>query len=198
MVENARLGAAMGIGAAVSSGIRELKTDQQSVIRASCKTMLFNQCGPQSCQALLGMRRGQKLIGIGAACVGDRHRLSTPDQFRTAAAEALPAPDRVLARVAVRQAVPPFHGLNCDPVANFDSTADQWHPQWRLRSTQKLAITGERQTERLQMFLETRHVLHCPEPQDWLCAHAPLRSGKPNTATAPSRATPTSRKQLVE
>ena len=69
MIENARLGAAVRIGAAVAAGIRQLQTDQQAVVGAGGQAMLFDQCGAQAGQAFLGMRSRHQLIGIGASFV---------------------------------------------------------------------------------------------------------------------------------
>src|SRR5437773_8207711 len=101
MVENTWLGAAMCVGAAVSPGIGELKADQQSVVGSSGGSMLFDQSGTQLCKTLLGVRSRQKLIRVGTSFVGNCYRLTPPDQLRAAAAEALPAPDCVRARIAI-------------------------------------------------------------------------------------------------
>ncbi len=69
MIENARLGAAMRIGAAVSPGICQLKADQQVLVGPGRQAMLFDQRSAQVCEASLGMRRRHQLIGIGASFV---------------------------------------------------------------------------------------------------------------------------------
>src|SRR6185312_4521192 len=125
MVENARLGATVGVWATVAARIGKLQTDQQAVVGAGGQPMLFDQRSAQAGQAFLRVRGRHQLIWIGTPFVGDGHCFSSPNQFRTAAAEALPAPNRVLRWVAVGQSVPALHGMHHDATADFDIVTDQ-------------------------------------------------------------------------
>ena len=120
------LGAAMCVGAAVSPGICELKADQNprrpgggrcssiSVVRSFARPARY--AAPPA------------VDWVGTSCVGNRYCFAPPDQFRAAAAEALPAPDCVRARIAIGQAIPAFHGLYRDPIADFISLRTK---RWR-------------------------------------------------------------------
>ena len=71
VVENARLGTAVGIGAAVAARICELQTYQQPVVRAGCLAVFFDQDGAQPRQPCAGVVGSDELIGIGASFMRD-------------------------------------------------------------------------------------------------------------------------------
>src|SRR6266496_321842 len=121
------------------------------------------------------MRRHQELIRIGAPFMRDRNGFSAPDQFPTAATEALPPPERTLSGVAVGRGIPAFHGLHRDPVADFGLTADEGPSQRGLWPKSEFAIARNRQMQRTQMVLKMRHVLHTSQPQNRVCAHIAFR-----------------------
>ena len=83
--------------------------------------MLVHQCFSKSRQALFGVWRDYKLVGIGARLVRYSHRFAAPDQSGSAAAESSPASDCALGRIAIRSTIPTLHRLNRDAVAHFEA-----------------------------------------------------------------------------
>ena len=57
VIENARFGAAVRVGAAVAAGVRQLQTDQQAVVGAGGQAMLIDQYRAQAGQAFLACAR---------------------------------------------------------------------------------------------------------------------------------------------
>src|SRR5207244_2156240 len=68
-----------------------------------------------------GARIEHQLVRIGAAVGADRDRLAAPDELRAREAEVAPAPPRVVAREAVVRAVPAFHRLDREAVADREA-----------------------------------------------------------------------------
>src|SRR5580704_18579411 len=122
-IEDARLGFSTDIGAAVAAGVGELKADDEAVGAAHGAFVFFDERGAHAGEAVARVRSDDDLIGIGAACVIDGGGFAAPDEFCAALAEALPAPDGVVAGVAVGRAVPAFHGIDGDAIADFDAAA---------------------------------------------------------------------------
>jgi hypothetical protein len=109
-------------------------------------------------EAFLHSRGGEKLVGVRPTFMANCNRLSTPDQLAAAAAEALPASNSILRRSPFGSRVPTLHGLNRDPVADFEWTLLQRPTQWRLRSCHNLGIAGDLQVESLQVSLKASNV----------------------------------------
>src|SRR5580704_15480747 len=118
-VEDARLGLSTGVGAAVAAGMGELEADDEAVGAAHGAFVFFDERGAHAGEAVARVRSDDDLIGIGAACVIDGGGFAAPDEFCAALAEALPAADGVVAGIAVGRAVPAFHGIDGDAIANF-------------------------------------------------------------------------------
>jgi hypothetical protein len=148
--------------------------------------MLLDQDLSQMGQAALGMWADHELVGIGAPLVTHRHGFSAPDKFRAAAAEAPPSVDRVLARVAVRRAVPAFHRMNGEAVADRDPVTHERLCQGRIRSTDQFLIARDREAERIQMLLEVRHVAQASQTYQLTRVH-PISSIDFLAPTAPSK-----------
>src|SRR5260370_31250585 len=102
--------------------------------------MLFNERRAQLRQSFVCMRGYDQLIWISPPIMGNSDCFSTPDQLRATGPEALPSPECVLGRIAVRRSIPAFHWVDCDPVANRDVIAQQRLGQRGLRTRDKLAI----------------------------------------------------------
>src|ERR1051326_7032609 len=161
--------------------------------------MLALQNVTQVREAFLRSLRGEKLVWIRSSFVGDRNGFSTPNQLAPAAAEPLPPPNGFFRRGAVRSRVPSFHGLNGDPVADFERTAFQRPAQRRLATGRDLRLAGDMQPECLQVTLKASNILEGPQANDCPAAHVALRrAGNPKTAIPPNNAIPTRTRQPSE
>ena len=138
-VEDSRRGPVVRVRTAVASRMRELQPDQEAVVGAGEMAMLLDQNLSQMSQAAFGMRGDHELIGIGAPVVTHGHRLPAPDQFRAALSEPPPSANRILARIAVSRAVPSFHRMDGDAVADTYSVAHQRLRQRRIGSARQFA-----------------------------------------------------------
>src|SRR5579863_4389838 len=122
-IEDARLGLSTGIGAAVAAGVGELEADEQAVGATHGAFVLVDESGAHAGDAITRVWGDDDLIGIGAACVIDGGGLAAPDELGAALAETLPSTDGVVAGIAVGRAVPAFHGIDGDAIADFDAAA---------------------------------------------------------------------------
>ena len=118
-IEDARLGLVRSVGAAVAAGVGELEADDEVVGAAHGAFVLFDEGGAHAGEAVACVRGDDDLIWVRAACVIDGGGFATPDEFGAALAEALPAADGVVGGIAVGSAVPAFHGINGDAIADF-------------------------------------------------------------------------------
>src|SRR6266850_2491757 len=82
--------------------------------------------------------------------------------------------DGMRTRISIRSAIPPFHRMHGDPVANLDSAARDRPSQRRIGSAEQLAIARNRQAQRVNVILKTRDFLHCSQPQNGECAHTSI------------------------
>src|SRR5579859_500085 len=161
--------------------------------------MLEPQNVTQVREGFLCLLGGEKLIGIRSSFVGNRNGFSTPNQLAAAATEPLPSSNGFFRRGAVRSRVPSFHGLNGDPVSDFERTAFQRPAQRRLATGRDLRLAGDMQPEGLQMTLEASNVLEGSQANDGSAAHVALRrAGNPKTAIPPNNAIPTRTRQPSE
>ena len=71
----------------------------------------------------------------------------------------------MLARMPVRRAVPSFHRMDGDPVADFDSAVRERPPQRRIGTADQLGIARNGQSEREEMLLKSLDISYCPHPQ---------------------------------
>ena len=136
MVDNAGFVAMVRIGTAVSARMGQLQADYKAIFRAHCGAMVGNQFGSQLRQTALSMRSNHQLVGVGAPGVTDGYRFSAPDQFGAAASELLPAAESVFTWIAFSSAVPAFHGVYRDAVADLDLSFHQRLPQRRFLAGQ--------------------------------------------------------------
>ena len=157
-IEDARRRPMVRAGTAVAPRVRELQADQQPVIGAGDAAMLLDQDLAQMGEPALGMRADHELVGIRAPVVTHRDRFTAPDKLRAALPEPPPSADRVLARVAVRRAVPSLHRMDGEAVADIDPVAHERPCQRRIRSTGQFPVARDRHAERIQMFLEVRYI----------------------------------------
>src|SRR5579872_6529350 len=118
-IEDARLGFVGGIGAAVAAGVGELEANDESVGAAHRALVLVDESGAHFGKAGASVRGDDDLIGIGAAGVIDGGGFAAPDKFGAALTEALPAADGVVGGIAVGGAVPAFHGVDGDSIADL-------------------------------------------------------------------------------
>src|SRR5580704_7618010 len=120
-IEDARLGFSTDIGAAVAAGVGELKADDEAVGAAYRAFVFFDERGAHAGEAVARVRSDDNLIGIGAASVIDGGGFASPDEFGAALAETLPAADGIVAGIAVGSAVPAFHRIDSDAIADSDA-----------------------------------------------------------------------------
>ena len=116
--------------------MRELEADDEAVGVAHGAFVFFDEGGAHFCQAVARVRGDDDLIGICSAGVIDGGGFAAPDEFGAALAEALPAADGVVGGIAVGRAVPAFHGIDGDAVADFYvATVDRVEEQASSRSS---------------------------------------------------------------
>src|SRR5258708_7955270 len=199
VIENAWLWAGVFIRAAIPTRVGQLQTDDQPIVGTGCHNMFASQSSSQLRKASSRSRGGEKLVRVRTCFVRHSNRLSTPDQLAATAAKPLPSTKGLLRRRPVRSRVPTLHGLNSDPVADFEWTAIQGPAQRRLGSSHDLGIAWDLQVESLQVSLKSSNSLQAAQAKDWTRAQGALRrSGNPKTASPPSNAIPTRTKQLAE
>src|SRR5215831_8783825 len=104
--------------AAVAARMRQLKTDKQTVIASAFTSMFGHERFSQVFNIAYRVAVNQELIGIRAAVLAHRNGFPSPDEFCSACAEVAPSADRQFAGPAVRRAVPAFHRLNRETVAD--------------------------------------------------------------------------------
>jgi hypothetical protein len=141
VIKNARLRAGMFIRAAVPPRVRQLQTDCQAIVAARRQNMIAPQFGSQMRKTFLRSRGREKLIGVRSSFMGNRNRFSTPNQLAPTSPEPLPPPNGILRRRPVSGRIPTLHGLNRDPVADFEWAAVQQPAQRRFASGHDL-LTG--------------------------------------------------------
>ncbi len=105
------------VGPRKPAGMRELQADQQ----VGLCLVLVHECLPECCQLAQVGLVDEQLVRIGAAVVPDSCRLAAPDQLGAARTEPPPAPQRQLARTAIRGPIPPFHGQDGETVADHNA-----------------------------------------------------------------------------
>src|ERR1051325_9422880 len=100
------------------SRVRELKTEDQVFPRAVTFPVGGNQCFAKLRDALPVLITKDELIRVRPAICPNRHRFAAEDEFGAALAKTSPAPDHFFRPPAVTGAIPSFHRLDGDPVAN--------------------------------------------------------------------------------
>lgn len=166
MVGDSWLSSIMPMRSAKAPRVRQLETNQEAVIGTRREPMLFDQGHSQRCQTFFGVRGNQQLVGIRASVFCNRDGLATPDQFPATAAKMTPPPQRVLGRIAIGRAIPAFHRLHGDVVADLDCAALNRSPQWRFTTHQNLVITRDRKLTRIHVLPELRNFLERPQAQN--------------------------------
>src|SRR5580692_3379500 len=131
------------VRAAVTARMRQLQSDQQPVIGSRNLAVFFNECRLELRQTCPCVRSRQKLVRICAPLLTNGNRFASPDQFRPAAPESLPAAQRMFAGVPVACSVPPFHGLHGEAIANLDAFANNWLRQRRLCSAKEFGVAWD-------------------------------------------------------
>jgi len=139
----------------------ELQTDQQ-IGTGPIHLMLGYERLPQAGQLAQVGLVDEQLVGIGPAVVAHRHRLPAPDQLRAARAEPAPAPQRQLARAAIRGPVPAFHRQDRETVAGDGAAGQVIRPRQRCaRTCLNLDIERQSGSDLLQMPGKFGRCLQC-------------------------------------
>lgn len=113
------------------------------------------------------VRRGHKLIRIGAAFVAHSHRFAAPDELRSASPESLPSAKCMVAGIAVARSVPSFHRLHRETIANFDAIANKRLRQRRLCTAEEFVVAGDRQAKRIEMLSKVSDISNCSQTQNF-------------------------------
>src|SRR5215472_11418624 len=104
--------------AAVPARMRQLKTDQQTIIASAFTSMFGHERFSQVSNVAYRVAVNQKLTGIRAAVLAHRSGFASPDEFCAARSEVAPSADRQFAGPTVRRAVPAFHRLNRETISD--------------------------------------------------------------------------------
>jgi hypothetical protein len=108
----------------------QLQSDEKPALRTRRLAMFFDENLSQFAQALAGVRCHDKLIRIRPPFVRNRNCLPTPNEFCSALPESPPTANCMFTGLSVRSAIPTFHRLNGDPIADADSIAHKGPQQW--------------------------------------------------------------------
>jgi hypothetical protein len=101
----------------------------------------------------------------------DSYGFTSPNQLGTGAAKAPPAAECVLGWGPLGPAIPPFHRLHRDPVANRELICNQYLPQWGMLFIEKFVITRNVQAQSTEMLLEARDSFQAANANDFHGAH---------------------------
>src|SRR5438093_7790510 len=117
------------------------------------------------------MPADDQLIGVGASVMAHCHCFATPDQLRTARAEAPPTSKRQLSRASIRCPVPAFHRLDRETIAQ-DKVIDLQGLRERGSITgDQILITRNRDAQLSQVPLKCLCVPYAAEPQERFVTH---------------------------
>src|SRR5580704_4671073 len=130
-IYDTRLGFSASVGTAIAAGVGELEADYQAVGVAHRAFVFVDESGAHAGEAVARVWGDDDLIGIGAAGVIDGGGFAAPDELGAALAETLPSADGVVAGVAVGSAVPAFHGIDGDAVADLYIATLDGFEKWR-------------------------------------------------------------------
>ena len=117
MVQDSRLQPLLVVGPGEAPRVCELQTDQQIVAPSEARFVLPHQRLTQRREpAERGFVRDE-LVGVRTPIMAHGDGFAAPDKFRATRAEALPAPQRQVARLPVRRRVPALHRQNRKTIA---------------------------------------------------------------------------------
>src|SRR5262245_4998845 len=116
---------------AISSRMRELKTDQQAVIISAFTSMFRDQRLAQILDITHCPVVEQKLVGIRSPVLTHGDGFAAPDEFCAARSEMLPTADGQRTGPAIRRPVPAFHGLDRESIADAYVVEFKWLRQGR-------------------------------------------------------------------
>ena len=117
-IEDHRLHPRLVVGLAEASRVRELQSDHEIVVVAHRLAVPRHERLAHRRDLGLGGFGHQQLVGIGAAVVAHRDRFAAPDHLGAGEAEVAPAADGVLGRSSILEAVPSFHRLDRETIAD--------------------------------------------------------------------------------
>ena len=99
-------------------GVRELEADDQAVVAPDGRDVRADEIGAQRREVVDGRAVEDELARVGAPVVPHGDGFATPDELRSALAEAAPAAAHEVRGSSVGLGVPPFHGQHREPVAD--------------------------------------------------------------------------------
>src|ERR1043166_2974020 len=120
----------------------------------------------------MSMPADDELIGVGASVMAHRYCFATPDQLRTARAEATPTAKRQLSRPSIRRSVPAFHRLDGETIAQNKAIDLQRLHQRRSITGDEILVTRNRDVQRSQVPLKCLYVAYAAETQERFVAHS--------------------------
>src|SRR6266850_4908833 len=128
-ISDYRFRAVLGVGAAKASRVRQLQPKDEVISSPEMLVMDSQGFFTQRSQSRGCTIVEDQLIGVGATFREDSNSLSAPDQLRAAATEIQPSPPSQLRRPPIGFAVPSFHGLHREPVADPALPVKPWNLQ---------------------------------------------------------------------
>ena len=99
--------------------MRQLEADDQIVGGAVAFPMRVQQCLAQLRQIAFVFLANNQLIRIGPSLGADGHGFAAANQLGPALAESRPTPENILRRAAGARAIPAFHRLHGEAVADL-------------------------------------------------------------------------------
>ena len=131
--------------------VRQLQTDVEIVggARAEMRHVLADErCAKRPPASSSSRRPRSELIGIGTAVRADRHRFTTPDQLRAAAARSVASAGSSDRSACRPRAVPAFHRQDAEAIADSDAIHLDRAPRAARAPASAVVIEVERNAER--------------------------------------------------
>lgn len=144
------------VRAAEAAGMGELKTDDEIVGSAVFSGVRGGEFFAEFADASDVFAVDDELVWIGAAVGTNSHGFAAENEFGAAFAEASPAPEHVIGDAAGSGAVPTFHGMNGDAIADASAVdGDLFHgaQEWGIGRGDGI-VAGQIDAETLQMRFE--------------------------------------------
>src|ERR1043166_9690658 len=111
VIQNLWLGTIVRIWTTVSSRVRELQTNQKTIIRPDGALVCSDQRLSQTRQIVSRLLIDNELVRISTTIMSYGNSFAAPDQFRTTRTKPFPTTKRQLGRTSIARAIPSFHRL---------------------------------------------------------------------------------------
>ncbi len=121
MVSDYRFQLILAIGTRKTPGMRELQADQQVIAFLESLDVFLNKCLAQNNESRQVGFDDHELVRIGTPVRADSCGFTAPDELGAALAKVPPAPKGVLAWQPIGSAIPAFHGVSAEAVADAEA-----------------------------------------------------------------------------